>query len=215
MRSLATCLLLIYLSISCRPVVPVLADGLAHLLWYDQHIATVHFHDGYAHMHNEIANIVEEETGEKNTTSLPAKTCKLSDFLAAHLIAEIRLDNIPCWDIWRVPSFGNTHVLVGLYSKKVPDPPPDGLFPTPNREFHHSQHFSRHLSSQESFQCLCNLSDKNSLSVFEPVTHMLSFFSPIFSQLLYENFPLPTTALGSAFYAHAAGFYLLAGIFTP
>jgi hypothetical protein len=126
MRTIATCLLLIYVSVSCRPVFPVLADGLAHLLWYEDHVATVHMHGGMAHVHAEIADAMADDTGEQGKAPVPAKSFKISDFLSAHMaVAEVRLDNIPCWNIFSAGVPDGSAVLVGLYSSEVPVPPPN------------------------------------------------------------------------------------------
>lgn len=136
MRTLATCLLLIYVSVSCRPVLPVLADGLAHLLWYQQHVETVHLHDGYAHVHNEIAQAAAEDSSEQGAAPSPAKSFKISDFVAAHVVAEILFVNIPFWDIQSAALPGSAPVLVGLYSKKVPVPPPNLTGAVPQQGSH-------------------------------------------------------------------------------
>lgn len=241
MKALATCLLLMYVSVTCRPVFPVLADGLAHLLWYESHVATVHLHDGSMHVHSEIADIAAEDSGAQDKAPTPAKSFKVSDFMAAHIVVEIPLFNIPFWDI---PSGGlprSTHVLVGLYSKKVPVPPPDVDGPSPlgptrdqyyGRCWHpRQQQNTTSAQTRYNSQILSPYHHAFSSEIIEPgksasriarlaacfsaLILPLSFFHQIFSQLLYENFPFPTAALGSAFYAYTVGFQHVASIFAP
>ncbi len=136
MRFLATCLLLIYISVSCRPIFPVLADGLAHLLWYQHHVETVHLHDGNAHVHSEIAEAASEPGGEHGAAPVPAKSFKISDFLEAHVIVSFQYTPVIRWKITTGGLFGSPVTLVGLYSLEVPVPPPNGTpFPV-NATYH-------------------------------------------------------------------------------
>jgi len=135
MRFLATCLLLIYISVSCRPIFPVLADGLAHLLWYQHHIETVHMHDGNAHVHSEIAEATSEH-GEHGAAPVPAKSFKISDFLAAHVIVSFQYTPVICWKTIVGGLLGSPVILVGLYSLEVPVPPPNGTVFSINATYH-------------------------------------------------------------------------------
>lgn len=135
MRFLATCLLLIYISVSCRPIFPVLADGLAHLLWYQHHVETVHMHDGNAHVHSEIVEAASEP-GEHGAAPVPAKSFKISDFLAAHIVVSFPYTPVICWKITTGRLFGNPVMMVGLYSLEVPVPPPDSDVISVNAIYH-------------------------------------------------------------------------------
>jgi len=135
MRFLATCLLLIYISVSCRPIFPVLADGLAHLLWYQHHVETVHMHDGNAHVHSEIAEAASEP-GEHGAAPVPAKSFKISDFLAAHVNVSFQYTPVICWKITTGGLFGSPVGLVGLYSPEVPVPPPNSTVFSVNATYH-------------------------------------------------------------------------------
>jgi hypothetical protein len=85
-RFTAKLLLLLYLSAACRSALPILADGLAHLLWYEHHYATVHAHDGHLHVHAEILAAAADETDGHQHAPTPIKSFKISDLLEAHFV---------------------------------------------------------------------------------------------------------------------------------
>ena len=63
-------LLFSYTCIICKPVLPALSDGLAHIFWYSQHMATVHYENGRYHVHNE--NLREARNGyPQHDTGIP------------------------------------------------------------------------------------------------------------------------------------------------
>ena len=61
-----------------KPVFPYLNDVIAHVLFYQQHMATVHFENGKYHLHKEVVKNVKEENSNKN--SLPEKKKNSSTF---------------------------------------------------------------------------------------------------------------------------------------
>ena len=60
----------LYATLMLKPVMPYIADGVAHILNYKDHIATVHAHNGNYHVHREVSDNVKNENSEKNTNSL-------------------------------------------------------------------------------------------------------------------------------------------------
>ena len=54
-----------------KPALPYVSDFVAHVLFYQQHMATVHFENGKYHVHKEVVKDIKEENSGKN--SLPEK----------------------------------------------------------------------------------------------------------------------------------------------
>lgn len=69
-RQVSTLLFVCYAALLLRPLIPVLADGLAHILWKTEHLATVHYENGKYHVHVEVA---KNEENSKNSTNSFAK----------------------------------------------------------------------------------------------------------------------------------------------
>lgn len=58
----------------CKPVLPIVQDAVAHVLWKAEHLATVHHHHGDHHAEHEIATAAHEEEGNQfPSTSKPAE----------------------------------------------------------------------------------------------------------------------------------------------
>lgn len=76
-------LLLLYLLALCKPIVPIVQDGLAHIFWQAEHIATVHQHQGSHHAEAETA----ASTGNDENKKLPA-SAKISEPVSVHIIAQ-------------------------------------------------------------------------------------------------------------------------------
>lgn len=79
----AKLLLILYIGISCRPMLPVLADMAAHILFYKHHYATVHQHGGQFHVHDEIATITKEDSGGQEKSPASSKNLKINE-LSVH-----------------------------------------------------------------------------------------------------------------------------------
>jgi hypothetical protein len=69
-------LLFTYSTIMLKPAMPYVSDAVAHILWYNEHMATVHFEHGKYHAHKESIEASKketpgsnEETGKKITTA--------------------------------------------------------------------------------------------------------------------------------------------------
>jgi hypothetical protein len=59
-KQVATLLLVCYAAFLLRPLLPVLEDVMAHMLWKNEHIATVHYENGKYHVHLEISDAEEK-----------------------------------------------------------------------------------------------------------------------------------------------------------
>ena len=60
-----------YAIVIIKPALPYVSDFIGHALFYQQHLATVHFENGKYHLHKEVAKNIKEENSGKN--SLPEK----------------------------------------------------------------------------------------------------------------------------------------------
>jgi hypothetical protein len=69
-KTLLYLLLFAYTVIVCKPVLPSLADGIAHIFWYSEHMATVHYEHGRYHVHYEYQDAAKKNYPEKDA-SLP------------------------------------------------------------------------------------------------------------------------------------------------
>ena len=56
-----------YAIVMVKPALPYVQDVIGHILFYKQHMATVHFEDGKYHVHKEVAKNAKEENSNKNT----------------------------------------------------------------------------------------------------------------------------------------------------
>lgn len=73
----------------CKPVLPLMWDGMAHLFWKAEHIATVHNHHGDQHVEEETAQAAHEEESDKYPS-----TTKTSEPVSVHIVAQNNY-NIP------------------------------------------------------------------------------------------------------------------------
>ena len=76
-------LIALYATIMLKPVMPYIADGVAHILNYKGHMATVHAHNGKYHVHTEVAENTKNENSEKNTNGLK-KEASENDHIVTH-----------------------------------------------------------------------------------------------------------------------------------
>ena len=60
-----------YAIVMVKPALPYMSDFIGHIIFYKQHMATVHFENGKYHVHKEVVKDIKEENSNKN--SLPEK----------------------------------------------------------------------------------------------------------------------------------------------
>ena len=65
-KGLLYLLLFSYAVIIFKPVMPTIADTMAHIFWYSHHMATVHYENGKYHVHLEYADAAKKGYPEKN-----------------------------------------------------------------------------------------------------------------------------------------------------
>ena len=71
-----------------KPVLPYVTDFMAHLLFFKDHMATVHAHNGKYHVHIAVAEGAKNDQSEKNTNNIKkdnvatdhimTETCKMA-----------------------------------------------------------------------------------------------------------------------------------------
>lgn len=65
-RLLLHIILFSYAIVMFKPAFPYLKDAVNHLVFYKQHMATVHFENGKYHVHAEVSKNAKEENSTKN-----------------------------------------------------------------------------------------------------------------------------------------------------
>ena len=68
-----------------KPVLPYVSDKIAHVFWYAQHMATVHYLDGKFHVHKEMMEEAKKNNNDKNPYSQ-----KKEQSQNEHLVADIK-----------------------------------------------------------------------------------------------------------------------------
>ncbi len=79
-KALLYLLLFAYTTFVCKPLLPFITDTIAHIFWYSEHVATVHYENGKYHVHLENIDAAKKSQSEKNT---PAKYNEPSGFYIA------------------------------------------------------------------------------------------------------------------------------------
>ena len=54
-----------YSMVMLKPVAPYIQDTVAHIFYYTQHMATVHYENGKMHVHKEVMDNVKKEASQK------------------------------------------------------------------------------------------------------------------------------------------------------
>jgi len=71
-----------YAIVMVKPALPFVQDVIGHILFYKQHMATVHFENGQYHVHKEVAKDLKEENSNKNTLPEKKKSSSAYEYLA-------------------------------------------------------------------------------------------------------------------------------------
>ncbi len=61
-------ILVSYAIVMFKPVFPYVEDFIGHIMFYKQHMATVHFENGKYHVHAEVVKNVKENDSNKSTS---------------------------------------------------------------------------------------------------------------------------------------------------
>ena len=68
-KALLYLLLFSYTTIVFKPVFPTIADTLAHIFWYSEHMATVHYEHGKYHVHYEYQQAAKNGYPQKDSNT--------------------------------------------------------------------------------------------------------------------------------------------------
>lgn len=63
-----------YAVVMVKPALPYVSDFIGHIVFYKQHMATVHFENGKYHVHKEVVKDLKDENSGKNTLPEKKKT---------------------------------------------------------------------------------------------------------------------------------------------
>lgn len=81
----------LYIVLACysllmlKPVTPYISDAIAHVFFYAQHMATVHYQDGKFHVHREVIDIAKKTASDKETNAL-----KKNNTVTDHILVQQR-----------------------------------------------------------------------------------------------------------------------------
>jgi hypothetical protein len=109
-------LLFAYSTAMLKPVSPYIADAIAHLFYYTQHMETVHYQNGKFHVHREILdNAKKDEPAKENPSS------KKDNAASDHIILQQKI-TFHCFQVRSYSIFSST----GLpdQSRQADYPPP-------------------------------------------------------------------------------------------
>ena len=70
-----------YAIVMVKPALPYVQDFVGHILFYKQHMATVHFENGKYHLHKEVVKNIKEENSNKNNLPEKKKSSSTYEFL--------------------------------------------------------------------------------------------------------------------------------------
>jgi hypothetical protein len=93
-KGLIYLLFIVYSLSLVKPLLPVISDTIAHVFWYSQHLATVHFEKGKYHLHLAVMKASNEK---QNGQSVPLAKVgfDVSEHLGLLLRHEFSLAQIP------------------------------------------------------------------------------------------------------------------------
>ena len=101
-----------------KPILPYASDIVAHALWYSDHIATIHSHDGKFHVHKEVIEAAKNNNHEK--TNIPKKDNSASDHIRTPELTILRQKNFSKKNYSSIhPGFFYTYLLTDFPPPKV------------------------------------------------------------------------------------------------
>lgn len=89
-------IVLVFALVMLKPVMPYISDTVAHVFWYSQHMATLHYEDGKYHVHKQSVAEIKKDAAEKNTGLLKKVFAPIEFVVVSMLPAEpsyFRLNN--------------------------------------------------------------------------------------------------------------------------
>jgi hypothetical protein len=107
-----------YAIVMFKPAFPYIKDAVNHLVFYKQHMATVHFENGKYHVHAEVAKNVQEDNSNKNIPS-SKKEITSTDHI---VIINKELSHITILSSNKYPLPANDDLLAGNTAYNYPPP---------------------------------------------------------------------------------------------
>lgn len=109
--------LLSYSLVIIKPVSPYFSDAVAHIFYYTQHMATVHYEDGSFHVHKEV---MEKSAQSEKQQEVPAskKNNSGTDHLSQPEFELLRLYSV----VLKAPVF-NSNPLPDCFTGEMTPPP--------------------------------------------------------------------------------------------
>jgi hypothetical protein len=108
-----------YAIVMFKPAFPYVEDFIGHVLYYKQHMATVHYENGKYHVHAEIAKNTKEDNPNKSTSSSKKQITSIDHIV---LITSATETNVVTINTHKYPLPGNHHLLAGNPSYNYPPP---------------------------------------------------------------------------------------------
>ena len=92
-----------------KPAMPFVTDAVAHLLFFKDHMDTVHAHNGKYHVHTEISEGAKNDQEEKSTNNFKKETSNEHIIVEATLRPSILLTPINCFSLLSMSAV-NTYI---------------------------------------------------------------------------------------------------------
>jgi hypothetical protein len=73
-----------YAIVMFKPTFPYIKDAVNHLVFYKQHMATVHYENGKYHVHAEVAKNAKEDNSNKNIPSSKKENTSTDHIVIIH-----------------------------------------------------------------------------------------------------------------------------------
>lgn len=110
-------LLFSYAMVILKPVAPYVSDAVAHIFYYSQHMATVHYENGKMHVHREIVNNAKKDQPAKE---MPASKKENSTNDHISLQQKQSLKALPVIKSYQIPLAAN--LLNNYLAAEYPPP---------------------------------------------------------------------------------------------
>ena len=87
-----------YALVVFKPYVPYFTDLIAHVLFFKDHMQTVHAHNGKTHVHAEINQLTKSEQSEKNSHNIKKLSVE-NDHIFLHTFQFLPNKILIDWDV--------------------------------------------------------------------------------------------------------------------
>jgi hypothetical protein len=107
-----------YAIVMFKPVFPYVEDFIGHVLFYKQHMATVHYENGKYHVHAEVAKNTKEDSQNKNTSSSKKENTSSDHIIFINKVQETTITIVS----HKYSSLTKSNLLAGNLSYNYPPP---------------------------------------------------------------------------------------------